>query len=242
MSKESHEAGWVKNEGWDVPWGVLFVLCCYCLCSIQPRAFYYFEDLLRSSYGLRVSNFLDRTQVPFSAAKLLTIVEIWLLGKLIYNIDIGVLTKLVPLKVNGDAIRGCLIGSILAIVIVSTLFNAEELKSVQQLLAKDAAFIYVISYMLSLSLIGPLAEEILYRGLLYSWLRKYTGAIASMLISSIIFALGHGWGIRTVIAFIIGLVFALSYERTHSLSFSYWVHASYNFFGQLILIVLVVFF
>ena len=132
------------------------MFCCFFLYDIQLQAFDYLEDLLRSIYGLRVSHFLDLTRVPFYVAKLLTFAEIWLLGKLIYNIDIGVLTKLIPLKVDRDAIRGCLIGGALAIVIVSILFNIEEVKiewirSVQEFLVKDTAFIYIISYMLGLS-------------------------------------------------------------------------------------------
>ena len=233
MSKESHEAGWVKNEGWDVPWGILFPFFCFCFLIIQLRAFDYFEDLLRSSYGLRVSEFLDSTRVPLSVAQLLTVVEIWLLGAFIYKVDIGSLTRLVPLKVNRYLILGCLIGGLLAIGITSIRFNIEELKNVQHLLVKDAAFIYLISYVLSYSFIVPLVEEVLFRGLLYSWLRQYTGVIVAILISSTLFALAHGWEIRIVFIFILGVVCALSYERTRSLSFSYWVHASYNFFAPL---------
>lgn len=232
------------REEWEIPWGVVFVFFCFCFWQVQLWAFNYFEDLLRSSYGLRVSNFLNSTQVPSSVARLLTIAEIWLLGTLIYNVDIGAITRLIPLKINRYTIYGCLIGFLFAIIIVSIRSDIDDPKnvqSVQKLLVKDAAVIYIISYMISLSVIGPLVEELLFRGLLYSWLRRNTGAIVAIFISSILFALGHGWGIKTVINFILGVFCAFLYERTRSLSISYWVHSTYNLvvtFAPSILVVL----
>ncbi len=69
-------------------------------------------------------------------------------------------------------------------------------------------------------------EEIVFRGILYSALRRQAGQEAAMVISSLIFMLMHNcWGLSL---FAFGLVFAYLYERYHSLIPGIIVHLGWN--------------
>jgi membrane protease YdiL (CAAX protease family) len=79
-------------------------------------------------------------------------------------------------------------------------------------------------------LLAPLAEEILYRGVLFRAVRNRLGVLPGAVISSLIFALLHfydGYGLVSVGIF--GLACALVYAATGSLMTAIALHALYNF-------------
>lgn len=93
------------------------------------------------------------------------------------------------------------------------------------------------------SLLGPLAEEIYFRGMLLSWLRQRLSWIYAAIIAAVLFALTHGLlftqpltaGIfATVIIATLGYINAMWLARTGSLWASFTVHATYN--GTLVLL------
>ena len=81
--------------------------------------------------------------------------------------------------------------------------------------------------------LAPLMEEILFRGLLYPVLRRWAGVVISVLLTALAFAsihlsqLGYAWGPALSI-FIVGVVFTVVRERTHSLAASFLTHWGYN--------------
>ncbi len=91
--------------------------------------------------------------------------------------------------------------------------------------------------LLCIALIAPLAEELYFRGILLSWLRRKIGAPLAVFASAAIFALLHfrflshggveGWVYTGVIA-AVGLVTATLALRTGSLWGPFAVHAGYN--------------
>ena len=86
---------------------------------------------------------------------------------------------------------------------------------------------FVPVHIFGAALIGPLLEE-LYRVLLYSWLRRHLNCGASLLVTSFLYALLHGWGAMTVLLFLLGLACGYAYERTRCLLAPYVLHGSYN--------------
>lgn len=74
----------------------------------------------------------------------------------------------------------------------------------------------------------PVAEEVLFRGVLYAWLRQRLGLAASALISSAVFAIAHVNAEAALQIFLIGLVLAYFYERTGSIVPSIVTHATVN--------------
>ena len=77
--------------------------------------------------------------------------------------------------------------------------------------------------------LAPVFEELIFRGILFSSLRKKFSFPTSMVASGLIFALAHGYG---VIAFMSvlwsGLLWAWTYERTGSVIPGMLAHAVNN--------------
>jgi membrane protease YdiL (CAAX protease family) len=77
--------------------------------------------------------------------------------------------------------------------------------------------------------VGPLAEEIFFRGGLYTVLRRSLSAPQALLASSLLFAAVHGRQIHlSAIQFIGGLAFGWLYEKTGTLFAPVLVHAAGN--------------
>lgn len=77
-------------------------------------------------------------------------------------------------------------------------------------------------------LLAPLAEEIIFRGMLYGWLRRFMGLLPAAFLSAAVFGLVHGMLPVIAAAFVVGLALAYIYERTGSLWAPAIVHATQN--------------
>ncbi|MDO5703283.1 MAG: CPBP family intramembrane metalloprotease [Lachnospiraceae bacterium] len=66
---------------------------------------------------------------------------------------------------------------------------------------------------LVICIIGPIAEELLFRGIIYRRLRDYTGTAWAAVLSGILFGVIHGNLTQGVYAGIFGVVLALVYEH-----------------------------
>lgn len=78
----------------------------------------------------------------------------------------------------------------------------------------------------------PIAEEFLFRGVLYRWLRDRWGRYAGLMGSSLVFALVHPSGAGTALQiFVLGLALAYLFEHTGSLLPSMVFHGVNNGIG-----------
>jgi membrane protease YdiL (CAAX protease family) len=80
------------------------------------------------------------------------------------------------------------------------------------------------------ALSAPLTEELVFRGWLYTALRAKLGVAASLIVSSILFALAH-WEsthLYALVVFPVGLALGFIRERAGSLKASMTFHALYN--------------
>ena len=82
-------------------------------------------------------------------------------------------------------------------------------------------------------ILSPIAEEILFRGLLYTRLKQGMPKLAALLISSAIFGFVHGEAIWAVAGFMGGLALAWVFESTGSLAACIIVHMVNNLAAQL---------
>jgi len=87
----------------------------------------------------------------------------------------------------------------------------------------DLVLLFVVG-----GLLGPVAEELFFRGVLYGFLRRW-GAPAAVLLSSLIFVLSHptSHGIRLTQA-VGGILFAVAYEVERSLLVPITIHVLGN--------------
>lgn len=77
-----------------------------------------------------------------------------------------------------------------------------------------------------LVLIGPLLEELVFRGFLYGPIRRRVGSTIAIFLTAVLFMLGHGHFSQST--FVFGLLFAYLYESTQSLVPSVLFHVLLN--------------
>lgn len=77
-------------------------------------------------------------------------------------------------------------------------------------------------------IIAPIGEECCYRGFLYGALRKYSGKVAAVLCSSLLFAAVHMSLASLLPLFLFAVVQCLLYEKTRSLRAPIMLHAIFN--------------
>lgn len=83
------------------------------------------------------------------------------------------------------------------------------------------------------ALTAGLWEELMYRGFLIWFIAPYTGIIVAIVLSSLIFGLGHGYqGPRGIArTFVLGALFAIAYVCTQSLWWIMAAHALVDLWG-----------
>lgn len=89
-----------------------------------------------------------------------------------------------------------------------------------------------ILYFFVIVILGPIVEESIYRGMLYSPYRKKYGPIKAIIITSLFFSIIHlkvGFGF----VFIYGIVYGALYERTESIVPPIVAHGLSNLIGTL---------
>jgi uncharacterized protein len=90
--------------------------------------------------------------------------------------------------------------------------------------------------------LGPLFEELFFRGFLYSVLRRAFGVVAAIIGSALPFGMvhlvqyGYSWA-SVLLIFLVGVVLATVREKKQSLAASFLVHVAYNSVIVLILLI-----
>ena len=220
-----------------VPWGWGFILGCVVILFALVFPIFAFFDYLDSTHHTPVSRFYLDTGAHFSVTGLVALTVIWAVCKGGYNIDIEHFLGLVPLSLR-LILPAMACGAAIAVVVCLAYLQFTDTGSyVHSLGYRLGAGVpvtirfllteFVTRYFFGAALIGPLVEE-LYRVLLYSWLRRHLNCGASLLVTSLLYALLHGWGTMTVAHLIVGLACGYAYERTRCLLSPYVLHGSYN--------------
>lgn len=91
-----------------------------------------------------------------------------------------------------------------------------------------------VIYILSVAVITPVKEEIMYRGILYRFLEKKYHFLVGIIVSSVVFGLLHGG--FPVTAMIMGMVLAILYKKTQSIFPSIILHITWNLIVSIIAI------
>jgi uncharacterized protein len=79
--------------------------------------------------------------------------------------------------------------------------------------------------------LAPMGEEMLMRGVVYSWLRRHMAPLAAALLSTGLFSLMHLNLVQIVVTLPLGLLLAVVYERTGRLTPVIMMHAVFNLFS-----------
>jgi len=104
------------------------------------------------------------------------------------------------------------------------------LEPIHELIFREAHPAVLIITVVLACLIGPLAEELFFRGVVYGAIRQRTSRIIAMLVSGAVFSLIHTNVMGFVPIMVLGWLLAYLYERTGSLLVPLAVHILHNTF------------
>jgi len=86
----------------------------------------------------------------------------------------------------------------------------------------------IVLFFLVAGMIGPVAEEIFFRGIIYGFFRRW-GVLAALILSSVMFVLAHLAAAGIPVTQIVGgIIFAIAYEKEGSLMVPITIHALGN--------------
>lgn len=86
----------------------------------------------------------------------------------------------------------------------------------------------LLFFLIAAVVIAPLWEEIVFRGIIYSWIKTKFGQPLALGISSVLFGAIHFHAPAILPLIVLGLCLALAYERTGSLWSAIGLHALFN--------------
>ena len=124
---------------------------------------------------------------------------------------------------------GILAGS--AALGINILFGLLQIMSVFREYEQVSEVQYQIPLLYGILLYGfisPLAEEMLFRGLLYNRMKKYFPVMTSAIVSSLLFGVYHGNVVQALYGLILGLVIVYCYEVTGNFKIPVFVHSTAN--------------
>ncbi|MDY6037634.1 MAG: CPBP family intramembrane glutamic endopeptidase [Eubacterium sp.] len=94
----------------------------------------------------------------------------------------------------------------------------------------QSAYIWVF---LSVAVLGPIVEELLFRGVVFNHLEKAFGKWLTVIVSSLAFGIWHGELVQIVYTCIVGLGIAIVYIKTRNLVYPICLHILNNFMSTL---------
>ena len=181
---------------------------------------------------LLLSKALNLFLLPITTTLIVRTVQILLLFFILKSDPINFQLCGLSLKNYSKGYKTGLLWSALFGIIALTLYfslNFLEINTLKYLLIKlPKNNPEAILFFITAGLISPIAEEIFFRGFIYTYFRKYNAAIA-LVLSTVFFALPH-FQLNTfpAIPIIGGIVFALSFEYSKSLAAPIIIHISGN--------------
>jgi uncharacterized protein len=190
---------------------------------------------------LLVESCISRFSIsPLLATGLARIIEIFIMLGVFYLSDTGIAALGLSAKsIRHGIIRGilwsmifCLISIFLGLALI--IFGLNPLKLIHITLPDTTNHI-IIFYVVG-GIIGPLAEEIFFRGMIYGYLRDRfatrhvtLGIATALTVSTLLFVLAHSGGSGIPLPQLVGgIVFCLSYEKEKSLLTPIIIHGSGN--------------
>lgn len=111
-------------------------------------------------------------------------------------------------------------------------FSIQSLKDIgETVIMNQALFLNTIQGILYETILGPVTEEIFFRGIIFHVARKKRGNLYAVLISSFLFAIGHLNGIQFLTALFMGVVIGYAIILTDNVYIGIVIHVVNNAFS-----------
>lgn len=104
----------------------------------------------------------------------------------------------------------------------------ESYSSMAQYIVSDSLLLSILCTVI----VGPITEEVIFRGLVYSRLKKAMPTAIAVVLTSLIFGLMHGQSVWIAYAFVLGLVMNFLVIKTGSILSSILFHILFNLLGS----------
>jgi membrane protease YdiL (CAAX protease family) len=115
--------------------------------------------------------------------------------------------------------------------------TAARTQSLEVLATSGLGTVGTVLFLFVVVVLGPFAEEKLFRGFLVPRLAAMWGTLPSMLVSSVLFALFHPhYGLFMPIVFLYGFVFSWARLRTGTIAVPFILHLSVNGLVSLVML------
>jgi membrane protease YdiL (CAAX protease family) len=225
------EKGLFRKQKWGASDAVFIVLG----VSFLEFMLYYFASV-PSIYQFVYQLILQKNPLIFHTFIFLSLESIFLI--MLFKFRIGQNISELGIKKNNlrkNIGLGMTVGFIISLIPVIINLTTGPNTSVNEIFREIRNLSGVPDYILyffAVVILGPIVEESIYRGMLYSPYRKKYGPIKAVIITSLFFAIVHfevGFGF----VFIYGVVFGSLYERTESLVSPIAAHSLSNLIGTL---------
>ncbi len=134
------------------------------------------------------------------------------------------LTPITIIIVIGIGICACIgVNMFFELIGLKTL-RSDDAKQVSQALYSDSLWLQI----LAVGIAAPIAEELLFRGILYRRMRTWLSIVPASIISLAIFAAVHGNLLQALYAFLLGILLICVYEHFAKLIAPILLHISAN--------------
>lgn len=101
------------------------------------------------------------------------------------------------------------------------------------LVSSETVGISFILEIISSIILAPVAEELLFRGIIFNKLNIKMNFVYAMIISSLLFSLFHGFG-RLLTTFLCGLILCVIYLKTDNILIPIFIHISNNLIATIL--------
>ena len=142
-------------------------------------------------------------------------------GNLLRNVVTGIVSYLAMLPVL------CIVLFLLAFLSQALSYEPPP-QPVVEIYLRQSAKKYLIFFTLFVAIVGPLIEEVFFRGFAYKAFRTRFGVRSAMIVTALLFAFLHMNLVSFLPIFILGLCLAYLYETTGSLVPSMTLHMIHN--------------
>ena len=110
---------------------------------------------------------------------------------------------------------------------LSGFLNIEK-SSINKQLLSDNLWLNILQFKIVASLLVPITEELIFRGLIFKFIRQHKGFIFSVIVSSLVFSVLHFSLEMLPFTFVLGVVTAFAFEKTNSLVYPILIHILVN--------------
>ena len=213
----------------------LLVTLVYSIVGIIPIAMKYttryrnvFEPDIFEQYMEEVIQVVAESAMPaVIISGILTIGLLWLIfvcRKKKFTQEIC-LRKLQPARIAPIMLMGLSLNVVTGLVLS---FIPEEWMSAYEETSSMVMSDNVVLLLIGTTIMAPVIEEIIFRGLAYTRMKKGMPTAVAVILSSAVFGVAHGQWVWMLYAFAFGLVLVWVFERSKSLLGNILLHLSYN--------------